>query len=105
MGDAFFDEWVTTLGALKSLDFALVLPGHGAPFGDKGLITAFQSYLSDITKKVADLRAQGLTADQAALRVDLTSHQKDFPQITGPGADVRGVRRIYAWMDERAAKK
>jgi cyclase len=104
MGDAFFDEWVTTLGALKNLDFALVLPGHGAPFSDKGLITAFQSYLSDITKKVADLRAQGLTADQAATRVDLTSHQKDFPQITGPGADIRGVRRIYAWMDERGKK-
>ncbi len=104
MGDAFFDEWVTTLGALKNLDFALVLPGHGAPFSDKGLITAFQGYLSDITKKVADLRAQGLTADQAATRVDLTSHAKDFPQITGPGADARGVRRIYAWMDERGKK-
>jgi glyoxylase-like metal-dependent hydrolase (beta-lactamase superfamily II) len=42
MGDAFFDEWVTTLEALKKLDFALVLPGHGAPFGDKGLITAYR---------------------------------------------------------------
>jgi len=105
MGDAFFDEWVATLGALKNLDFALVLPGHGAPFGDKGLITAFQSYLTDVTKKVADLRAQGVTAEEAARRVDLTSHQKDFPQITGPGADLRGVRRIYAWMDERAAKR
>jgi glyoxylase-like metal-dependent hydrolase (beta-lactamase superfamily II) len=104
MGDAFFDEWVTTLGALKNLDFALVLPGHGVPFSDKGLITAFQSYLSDITTKVASLRAQGLNPDQAASRVDLTSHSKDFPQITGPGADVRGVRRIYAWMDERARK-
>jgi cyclase len=105
MGDAFFDEWVTTLGALKNLDFALVLPGHGAPFADKGLITAFQNYLTDLTKKVTALRAQGATAEEAASRVDLTSHQKDFPQITGPGADVRGVRRFYAWMDERAAKK
>jgi cyclase len=105
MGDAFFDEWVTTLGELKNLDFALVLPGHGAPFGDKGLITAFQSYLTDTTKKVADLRAQGVTAEEAARRVDLTSHQKEFPQIAGPGADLRGVRRIYAWMDERAAKR
>lgn len=104
MGDGFFDEWVTTLDALKNLDFALVLPGHGAPFSDKSLITAFQSYLTDITKKVADLRAQGMTADQAASRVDLTSHSKDFPQITAPGADLRGVRRIYAWMDERGKK-
>jgi hypothetical protein len=82
-----------------------VLPGHGAPFADKGLITAFQSYLTDVTKKVGDLRAQGVTAEDAARRVDLTPHAKDFPQITGPGADVRGVRRIYAWMDERAARK
>ncbi len=103
MGDAYFDEWVSTLGALKNLDFGLVLPGHGAPFSDKGLIAAFQSYLTDITKKVADLRAQGVTAEEAARRVDLTSHQKDFPQITGPGADLRGVRRIYAWMDEKAS--
>jgi cyclase len=101
MGDAFFDEWVTTLGELKKLDFALVLPGHGAPFRDKGLITAFQSYLTDVTARVAALRQQGVSAEDAAKRVDLTSHQKDFPQITGPGADIRGVRRIYAWMDER----
>jgi len=104
MGDAFFDEWVATLEALKKLDFGLVLPGHGVPFSDKGLITAYQSYLTDVTKKVADLRAQGATPEQAAQRVDLTSHQKEFPQITGAGADLRGVRRIYAWMDERARK-
>lgn len=104
MGDAFFDEWVATLEALKKLDFALVLPGHGVPFPDKGLITAFQSYLTDLTKQVADFRKQGLPAEDAARRVDLTSHAKDFPQIRGPGADLRGVRRVYAWMDERGKR-
>jgi cyclase len=101
MGDAFFDEWVATLEALKKLDFTLVLPGHGTPFSDKGLITAFQSYLRDVTSQVAALRKQGVSAEEAAQRVDLTSHRKDFPQIQGPGADLRGVRRIYQWMDER----
>jgi cyclase len=101
MGDAFFDEWVTTLEALKKLDFALVLPGHGTPFRDKGLITAFQSYLTDIVKQAAELRKQGISADEAAKRVDLTAHSKDFPQIQGLGADLRGMRRIYAWMDEK----
>jgi len=100
MGDAFFDEWVTTLEALKKLDFATVLPGHGTPFHDKGLITAFQSYLTDLTRQATALRKQGVSADDAAKRVDLTSHAKDFPQIQGPGADLRGVRRIYAWLDE-----
>jgi cyclase len=100
MGDAFFDEWVTTLDALKKLDFALVLPGHGTPFRDKNLITAFQSYLTDLTKQATALRKQGISADDAAKRVDLTRHARDFPSIQGPGADLRGVRRLYAWLDE-----
>ena len=101
MGDAYFDEWVATLEALKKLDFDLVLPGHGTPFRDKGHITAFQSYLTDVTAQVAKLRQQGVSPEDAAQRVDLTSHQEDFPQIRGPGADLRGVRRIYQWMDDR----
>jgi len=101
MGDAYFDEWITTLDALKKLDFAVDLPGHGVPFGDKGLITAFQSYLADLIKQVTELKRQGVSADDAARRVDLRSHAKDFPQIQGLGADVRGVRRAYAWLDER----
>ena len=102
MGDAWFDEWVATLEALKKLDFDVVLPGHGTPFRDKGHITAFQSYLTDVTAQVAKLRQQGVSPEDAAQRVDLTSHQKDFSQIRGPGADLRGVRRIYQWMDDRS---
>jgi cyclase len=104
MGDAFFDEWIATLDAVKKLDVDLVLPGHGRPFRDKAMITAFQSYLKDVTAGVADLRKQGLSPEDAAKRVDLTSHSKDFPEIRGPGADIRGVRRIYQWMDETGKK-
>jgi cyclase len=104
MGDAMFDEWVTTLDALKELDFGTVLPGHGVPFHEKSLITAFQGYLKDFTSKVAELRKQGLSAEETAQKVDLTSHKTDFPQIQGPGAEVRGVRRMYEWMDERAKR-
>jgi glyoxylase-like metal-dependent hydrolase (beta-lactamase superfamily II) len=104
MGSAYFDEWLKTLDALKRLDFTVDLPGHGAPFTDKGLITAFQSYLSDVLAQVAKLRAQGISADEAARRVDLTSHAKNFPDIEGVGAEVRGIRRVYAWMDERGRK-
>ncbi|MBV8841437.1 MAG: MBL fold metallo-hydrolase, partial [Bryobacterales bacterium] len=101
MGDAYFDEWVTTLENLKKLDFATVLPGHGAPFSDKGLITAFQAYLSDLVKQGTALKKQGVSADDAAKRVDLTAHAKAFPQIQGPGADIRGMRRLYTWLDEK----
>jgi glyoxylase-like metal-dependent hydrolase (beta-lactamase superfamily II) len=102
MGDAVFDKWITTLEALKQLDFDTVLPGHGMPFRGKSNITAFQAYLRDFITQVATLRKQGLSADQVAQKVDLTSHKADYPEIKGPGADIRAVRRMYEWMDERA---
>jgi glyoxylase-like metal-dependent hydrolase (beta-lactamase superfamily II) len=104
MGDAFFDEWVTTLGKLKEIDFDVVLPGHGIPFADKGLITAYQAYLTDFVSQAGRLKAQGVLPEDAARRIDLTAHAKTFPQIEGPGAELRGVRRAYAWIDEREAR-
>ena len=104
MGNAQFGEWITTLDALKKMDFNTDLPGHGAPFTDKNLITAFQGYLRDLIRQGADLRKQGLSADQAAQKVDLTAYRNAFPQIQGPGAEIRGVRRLYQWMDEQAKK-
>jgi cyclase len=104
MGDAQFDEWVTTLDALKKLDFETDLPGHGMPFKGKALITAFQGYLRDLTKQAGDLRKQGVSAEAAAQRVDLTAYKGSFPQIQGRGADLRGMQRMYAWMDERSKK-
>jgi cyclase len=105
MGDAFFDEWITTLEALKKLDFAVDLPGHGTPFTNKSLITAYQAYLADLVNQVTKLKNEGVSPDDAAKRVDLTAHAKDFPQITGVGADIRGVRRMYAWLDEPRAPR
>ena len=105
MGSAFFSEWITTLEELKKLDFAVDLPGHGVPFTNKSLITAYQAYLGDLIAQVTKLKNDGVSPDDAAKRVDLTKHAKDFPQITGPGADIRGVRRMYAWLDEQRAAK
>ena len=102
MGDAFFDEWIVTLDALKRLDFDTVLPGHGVPFHGKSLITAYQSFLKDLMTQVANFRKQGLSAEQTAQKVDLTPHKAEFPQIQGPGAELRGIRRMYEWMDEQA---
>jgi cyclase len=104
MGDAYFDEWIATLDRLKQLDFNLVLPGHGVPFRDKAIIMKFQSYLKDLIAKGTALKKQGVSADEAAVRIDMTSHAKDFAQIKGPGAEARGVRRLYAWLDESPRK-
>jgi glyoxylase-like metal-dependent hydrolase (beta-lactamase superfamily II) len=104
MGDAQFDEWVSTLETLKGIDFTLDLPGHGTPFPDKARITAFQGYLRDLVTQGKGLRAQGKTAEDAAQLVDLSKYRDTFPQIPEKGADLRGVRRLYAWIDEHAGK-
>jgi cyclase len=101
MGDAYFDEWITTLGALKRLDFAVDLPGHGVPFSDKRLITALQSYIADFIAQGKKLRAEGVTAENAAPRINMTAYAKEFPRITGPGVPALAVKRLYAWLDER----
>jgi cyclase len=75
------------------------------PFTNKSLITAYQAYLTDLVNQVTKLKAEGVSPEDAAKRVDLIAHIKDFPQITGPGAEIRGVRRVYAWLDGQRGTK
>ena len=104
MVDGFADEWVNTLDELKKLDFDTVLPGHGEAFTGKEKITAYQSYLRDIWSQVGRLKQQGVSADDAAKRVDMSSHKADFPTIQGPGVNAQWVSRMYEVMDMRNRK-
>lgn len=104
MGDGYVDEWIATLEELKKLDFETVIPGHGEVYTGKQRIGYFQSYLRDLWSQVGALKRQGLSAEDAAMRVDLTSHKQFFPQIQGPSVDPRAVVRIYEVLEERARK-
>jgi cyclase len=101
MSDAFVNEWVTTLDELKKLDFATVLPGHGEAFTDKAKIDYFQAYLRDVWTEVSRLKQQGVPAEEAAKRADLTKHKDHFPTITAPGVPLIAVTRIYELLDSK----
>lgn len=106
MGDGQFEEWSVALDNFKKLDFDVVLPGHGTPFKDgKQHATALQGYLRDVVKQVDGFRKQGLTAEQAAQKIDLSAYKSDFPSTARPGAELRGVRHIYEWLYDREQKK
>lgn len=99
MSEGNVTEWVSTLESLKVLDFETVLPARGAPFKGKDRITAWQSYLRDVLTQTTDLLNKGTSVEETAKRIDLTSHKKDFPEITGPGVDVAAVRRLETQIE------
>ena len=101
MGDAFVEDWDETLEAVKALDFDVALPGHGPPIRDKARFDYFQAYLRDLWDQASRLKSQGVSAQEAAQRVDLTAHRTNYPQIRGPGVDPRAVDRIYELLSER----
>jgi cyclase len=101
MSDSFPNEWADSLDALKKLDFDTVLPGHGEAFTDKAKIDYFQAYLRDVWTEVSRLKQQGVSAEEASRRADLTKHRDHFPSITAPGVPLIGVTRIYDLLDRK----
>jgi glyoxylase-like metal-dependent hydrolase (beta-lactamase superfamily II) len=99
MSDAFVNEWPATLDEVKKLDFDTVLPGHGDAFTDKAKIDYFQAYLRDVWTQVSQLKQQGVPAEEAAKRADLTKHKDHFPGIQGPGIPPIAATRIYEVID------
>ena len=108
MGDGYVDEWIASLEELKKLDFDTVIPGHGEVIvGDAAAterIGFVQAYMRDLWAKANELKRQGVSAEDAAKRIDLTAHKANFPQITAPGVDPRTMTRIYQVVDERAKR-
>ena len=104
MGDGQFDEWVASLGELQKLEFDTILPGHGRPMKGKAIIPAYQSYLTDLTNQVANLRKQGLhgRADRGACGPDVA--QGGLPEY--PASGRRSERRMaHVSVDGRAGQK
>ena len=99
LSDSYPVEWAATLEELKKLDFDTVIPGHGEAFTDKAKIDYFQAYLRDVWSTVSDLKKQGVSAEEAAKRADLSKHKERFPN---PAVPVIGAQRIYALIDGAA---
>jgi cyclase len=99
MGDSYPDEWPATLEKLRALDFDTVMPGHGVVFKGKSKIEAFEGYVREVSRQSIEFRKQGLTAEQAAAKIDVTRFSGEFPSIRGAGIDPAGVRRVYKLAD------
>jgi cyclase len=94
-GDAYMDEWPATLARIAALDFDTVLGGHGVVFKGKDHFRNMGAYWTDFYQQALSFQKQGVPAEEAARRIDLTKHSGVIPAAKTPGVDVRGVHRIY----------
>ena len=102
MGDGYVNEWIETLDRVKALDFDWIIPGHGAPYRERERIDHLQAYLRDLWDQSVALHGQGVSAEDAAGRIDLTAHADHFGGIGGPGANPVAVLRIFELLDGTA---
>jgi glyoxylase-like metal-dependent hydrolase (beta-lactamase superfamily II) len=98
MGDSYLEDWPKSLEALKQLQFDRVVGGHGPVFNGTTRITAYQGYLRDFAKQAADLKKQGVSAEEASKRMNLSAYKGEFPQAEN-GAPLPGVIRYYEMLD------
>jgi glyoxylase-like metal-dependent hydrolase (beta-lactamase superfamily II) len=101
MSDSYPQEWAASLDALKKLDFETVLPGHGEAFTDRAKIDYFQAYLRDVWTETSRLKKEGVSAEEAAKRVDMTKHKGNLP-IQAAGIPPIAATRIYDLLDGKA---
>ncbi|MXX60521.1 MAG: MBL fold metallo-hydrolase [Holophagales bacterium] len=100
-GDGWVNEWPATLERLKQLDFDLILPGHGPYFRDRELIDHVQAFHRELWEVVSGLHAQGVPAEDAVERIDLSHHAENLPPAR-VRVDLRGVQRMYMVLDGTA---
>lgn len=75
---SFPAEWIETLGRLRALEFAVLVPGHGPAQGNAAYLYRLVSLIADTRAQVASLAAQGLNLDAVRARVDLSAQKALF---------------------------
>jgi glyoxylase-like metal-dependent hydrolase (beta-lactamase superfamily II) len=78
-----YDKWLETLDLIVWLDPDVIVPGHGPVCGIEGAME-MKAYLDYVREESQRFFGQGLTALEAAKRIDL-----------GPYGEWRGSARVY----------
>lgn len=93
--NAFPRDWIETLDRLRALDFAVLVPGHGAPQRNRDYLDRMQASLRRVWERVAPLAAQGLPLEEVQRRLDHSDEVRAFV-----GDDPWGARwlRTY-WLN------
>lgn len=83
LGDGFLAEWPQTLERLARIDY-------------------FQACLRDFWTQAQALHKAGVSAEDAAKRMDMRTHVAHYPALTTTGVLWHGVARAYEEIEGRA---
>ena len=85
--DAGIRQWLTSQQRFEALRPTRIVPSHGA-MGDASMVADYKTFFDTIVRRVADLKKQGKTVDEAARTIQGELKEKfgDSPRI---GATVR----------------
>ena len=75
---SFPEGWVGVLERLKSLDYVLLVPGHGEPQADAVYLDRLITTIGDIRAQVGPLARQGLSLEEVRERVDFSAQTEIF---------------------------
>jgi glyoxylase-like metal-dependent hydrolase (beta-lactamase superfamily II) len=70
-GHGYPREWLAALGFIETLEFAVLIPGHGATLRDRELIGKLVRYFESLTGQVTKLAADGMDLEQIRGSIDL----------------------------------
>jgi glyoxylase-like metal-dependent hydrolase (beta-lactamase superfamily II) len=71
-------DWIETLGKIRALDFAILVPGHGHPQKDTAYLDRLVGLIAEVRRQAAPLAASGVPLDEARARIDLSRHKVLF---------------------------
>jgi glyoxylase-like metal-dependent hydrolase (beta-lactamase superfamily II) len=77
LGDGNTRQWLKTLEKLKTLDFKIVVPGHGK-VGDRQSVQRFEAYLTDLRAAVLTAMLHGAALDEMKQTLRLPAYQQDL---------------------------
>jgi glyoxylase-like metal-dependent hydrolase (beta-lactamase superfamily II) len=72
-GHGYPREWLAAIRFIDTLDFSIVVPGHGPALNDRALIANLRGYFESLTRQVATLADQGMDLEEIRESIDLSA--------------------------------
>jgi glyoxylase-like metal-dependent hydrolase (beta-lactamase superfamily II) len=75
-GHGYPREWLAALQFIDTLDFSIVVPGHGPALNDRVLISNLGAYFESLTRQVSTLAAKGMDLEEVRESIDLSESRE-----------------------------